>query len=66
MRVGLIRAVVAVTVAVAAAVTVARPAAAAARTRVERIAKRVGSNKTVDTSPESRKGRQTGLIGYDL
>jgi hypothetical protein len=51
------------TVAVAAAVAVARPAAAAARTREEGIAKGISSDKTVDTSPERRKGRQTGLIG---
>jgi hypothetical protein len=63
VRVGLIRAVVAMTVAVAAAVAVASPAAAAARTREEGIAKRLSSNKTVDTSPKRRKGRQTGLIG---
>ena len=42
VRLGLTRAVVAVTVAVAAAVTVASPAAAAARTREERIVNKLG------------------------
>ena len=55
VRVGLTRAVVAVTVAVAAAVTVASPAAAAARTREERIVKKLGW-KNRRQVPRNEKG----------